>query len=790
MVSKKASKKFNKAKSKVSAKAKQKAKLTEKIKRRDEIKESKRKAKLTEAEVEAGQEDMDAELDAQLAEMGSDDEAVFCVPDGMDGEEELVKALNDGEDDEEKTPTEDGANDDEAAAHKKELEALKETDPEFYKFLQETDQDLLEFGHGEETVEESSEKEESKPKAKVDAGVLTMDRLNQLTEAAEGKKDGNKSLKALRAVLSAYRVASRMSKGEAKEGGASEEGEESAAAGVRIEDATVFNAVLEWTLKNAPELLDHHDKQVAKSKGKQAGAGGGGKTYMLGRMFWSESLNLLQQLTDLDTQKFVLWQLANESALKYLMPLKKLKPLVINELCRKWAKGAAQGTKLAAFSVLYNLVGHILKSGASSKKSAEVGREVEGIMRRMYRAYVVSLQRVPALTHRQLSACRFMENCIAEMLTLEPQAAYRIAFTSIRQLGVILRAAMKAQSKGIKSITPGQVGGSKASKAAAGGSAGVDSVRQLYSVCYVRSSAVWVAAMERLPEQLKDLLHPLMVILLSAAKSKEGHTVYLPFMLHMLELANSLAEKTNVFAPLTSLLLRGLSNLAAKEKQQTSTRRSAASSTDLKPTQVDLVVRVSERQLDNRPTSQALRKYLLFVLTHHLALLARSPSYPEITTPLMTHLRRLQKSNLAVKHELKPLISLSEETSAQVTRLRNALKSPPEQFMIYSYNDTAIGKAYLQQQKQREEEEKSKIEAMMKGDEEIEQRLKRQRAEETGETEEGPARSKRSLKRQRQKEKKRQAWLAAQAAAAEAIGETAQQDSVHEMAFSDSEGED
>ncbi|EER04625.1 Immediate-early protein, putative [Perkinsus marinus ATCC 50983] len=789
MVSKKASKKFNKAQSKVSAKAKQKAKLTEKIKRRDEIKESKRKAKLTEAELEGAEEeeDMDAELNAQLADIGSDDEAVFCVPDGMDGEEELVEALNEGEE-EKKSSTGERAEGDEADTHMKELEALKETDPEFYKFLQETDQDLLEFGQGEE-VEQGSEAKTKKPKTKADTGVLTMELLNQLTEAAEGKKDGNKSLKALRAVLSAYRVASRMIRGEAKEGGESEEVEGSAT-GVRIEDAAVFNAVLEWTLKKAPELLDYHDKQVAKAKGKEA-ASGGGKTYMLGRMFWSESLSLLQQLTDLDTQEFVLWQLSDASALKYLMPLKKLKPLVINELCRKWAKGAAQGTKLAAFSALYNLVGHILKNAASSKKGTEAaGREVEGIMRRMYRAYVVSLQRVPALTHRQLSACRFMENCIAEMLTLEPQAAYRIAFTSIRQLGVILRSAMKAQSKGIKSITPGQVGGSKASKAAAGGSAGVDSVRQLYSVCYVRSSAVWVAAMERLPEQLKDLLHPLMVILLCAAKSKEGHTVYLPFVLHMLELANCLAEKANVFAPLTSLLLRGLSNLAAKEKQQTSTRRSAATSTDLKPTQVDLVVRVSERQLDNRPTSQALRKYLLFVLTHHLALLARSPSYPEITTPLMTHLRRLQKSNLAVKHELKPLISLSEETAAQVTRMRSSLRSPPEQFMIYSYSDTAMGKAYVQQQKQREEEEKSKIEAMMKGDQEIEQRLKRQRAEETGEAEDGPERSKRSLKRQRQKEKKRQAWLAAQTAAAEAIGEAAQQDSVHEMTFSDSEGED
>lgn len=35
-----------------------------------------------------------------------------------------------------------------------------------------------------------------------------------------------------------------------------------------------------------------------------------------------------------------------------------------------------------------------------------------------------------------------------------------------------------------------------------------------------------------------------------------------------------------------------------------------------------------------------------------------------------------------------------------------------------------------------------------------------------------------------------EAWLAAQTAAAEAIGEAAQQDSVHEMTFSDSEGED
>lgn len=133
MVSKKASKKFNKAQSKVSAKAKQKAKLTEKIKRRDEIKESKRKGYkawvLGNCEWRSfsqlsslrqnwrGQRKrrtwmqnsmrswpilvvpygVASRLSLRRMCVGSDDEAVFCVPDGMDGEEELVEALNEGE---------------------------------------------------------------------------------------------------------------------------------------------------------------------------------------------------------------------------------------------------------------------------------------------------------------------------------------------------------------------------------------------------------------------------------------------------------------------------------------------------------------------------------------------------------------------------------------------------------------------------------------------------------------------------------------------------------------------
>lgn len=50
----------------------------------------------------------------------------------------------------------------EVGRHKAELESLKERDPEFFKFLQETDADLLEFG------DEGDEEGEAAPAAETD----------------------------------------------------------------------------------------------------------------------------------------------------------------------------------------------------------------------------------------------------------------------------------------------------------------------------------------------------------------------------------------------------------------------------------------------------------------------------------------------------------------------------------------------------------------------------------------------------------------------------------------------
>ena len=52
----------------------------------------------------------------------------------------------------------------EVGRHKAELESLKERDPEFFKFLQETDAELLEFGEdGEDEGGSESDSEEQEP---------------------------------------------------------------------------------------------------------------------------------------------------------------------------------------------------------------------------------------------------------------------------------------------------------------------------------------------------------------------------------------------------------------------------------------------------------------------------------------------------------------------------------------------------------------------------------------------------------------------------------------------------
>lgn len=147
-------------------------------------------------------EDSDSDLPSDFErEMAVDSNMGEVEDDDEEGEESLDKIKKDAE------------------QHKKELEELKERDPEFYEFLQKEDGDLLGFGESEdeednfddeedqENEQEYSDMEEPEENTASDVPVLSKATLNEWIENVKSTKD----FKAFKKLLTAFKTAARMS---------------------------------------------------------------------------------------------------------------------------------------------------------------------------------------------------------------------------------------------------------------------------------------------------------------------------------------------------------------------------------------------------------------------------------------------------------------------------------------------------------------------------------------------------------------------------------------------------
>ena len=149
---------------------------------------------------------------------------------------------------------------DEVASHKAQLEALRDVDPEFYAYLQATDQELLEFGNQEEgEEEEDADVSGRRAQAKDDGDdgerssiapssnlkdsaskTITMSMVNEWCTSAKAKA----SLGALRHLLRAYRVACHYG-----------DSEESIDESLRLGSSAVYSRLMSFVLQEFDSLL-------------------------------------------------------------------------------------------------------------------------------------------------------------------------------------------------------------------------------------------------------------------------------------------------------------------------------------------------------------------------------------------------------------------------------------------------------------------------------------------------------------------------------------------------------
>ncbi len=324
----------------------------------------------------------------QEAEAGSGSEES-----GVDFEEQPV--VGDGEGD---VSSED---DEDVEAHMRQLDALAENDPDFHKYLQENEPELL--GAGLDELDDLSEDDEApkrkKTKKEVDESedeAVEAGRKNELTKSTITKwrtaLEDQHSLRAAREVVLAFRAAAHVA----------EVDEEEAQFKYSISDPHVYHDLLTLALTKIPEVFSHHLPVQESKSGRVHVSLESKKFKTLGPLLKSyigSIIHLLDHLSDAGTLRLVLTR--TTSMLPYLLSFKKLARNLAKAVASHWSLSSnTEPTRLSAFLFLRRLT---LLSDAGLR---------ENILKLVYSSLVSASRNT---TIHTLAGVNLMKNSAAEL---------------------------------------------------------------------------------------------------------------------------------------------------------------------------------------------------------------------------------------------------------------------------------------------------------------------------------------------------------------------------------------
>ncbi|CAJ1373530.1 unnamed protein product [Effrenium voratum] len=599
----------------------------------------------------------------------------------------------------------------------RELQAIKERDPEFYKFLVEQDQQLLDFrdDEGEPSEAEGEGAEGHLVQSTKTTRFLTLARFRQIEGSAKA------SFSAFKAAANAYHLAVKSIN--QKEG---EEGDEDQPErkkprsansvkkqkryGLTIDSEETFSEILEWCLANFVELLEHHAEPEAKQRSPTPDPthySGWKRVKKMSQMFWDETLFLLTNAKSVEMQEAVLRTCSSARALCWLWAFPQLQKRYLKCCCSLWSSAPSKAQQSST-----RLLGFLFLRNAAAMATLRKGLSLEAILRSVLRSFLNSAN--ANFSWRACSSFRFMENCILELFGMDDQVAYRVGYVFIRQLALVLRNVLlqgAEKSKESKAKQPKAKAKAKGKKEKDRGKEKpkpkVKSKKDLEMLMgwqFVRAMFLWTRLVGLKP--LKELAYPLCMVILGAVKSRLSLD-NAPFALHGVRALNRIAEHLQQLVPVSSLLLR---MLEMTEKSLENAERGEG------PPDLDVVLRLHNTKQE---TLERVGCGICEAFVEHLGLCSRCVAFPELAAPVVLHLRRHSKHcrSEPLRKQLKALVAAIEESSQTVQRFREQLTEPPAngQLCALGAEATALAKQRQQLLQKRQDKEKTNVEAELSG---------------------------------------------------------------------------
>lgn len=613
-----------------------KNKLDQTLKQRQDAKKKQKytqnKGKRVNDEPTEEKEEEPEVVESQAPAMSVDDFLSGGFREGMEGEDEEEEAEEDDDDLDEVDDIED------AEAHAQDLAQLAEKDPEFYKYLQENDQELLHFGQGEDEEEEEDEEKEEEE----DERLLTMDMLQQWQKSLLR----HRSPRALRRLLLAFRSVLSSHDDEVQHA-------------FHVQDSRVFSKLIITTLKYMPMVMEYHVPYKKTADGRFKVQTHTQKWHVLQRpvrSYFMSVIKLLQTLPEAD----MVYVALNESAkmVPYLHQDRRVARDYVRALLAQWSSGEDR-IRLAAFSCLYVTTASALDDDM-----------VDFCLKSTYHTLIRNTRNTKPHTLEHIA---LMKNTACELFTLHADASYQQAFGFIRQLAISLRNCLKLKTQ--------------------------EQFQTVLQWPYLHCLDFWSLVLAKtchvdreqgVPSHMRPLIYPLVQVSLGVGRLVPMSR-YFPLRLHVIESMLRLIQATHVYVPLAPLIIEVLESAEFQRRGKGAT---------LKPLDLETTFRAPAAYVRTRIYADQLADEFAYVLLEFLATQARHIAFPELVIPIIVQLRRALKTSPCVRlnEAVRPLLDKIRMNATWIEQRRSQVEfAPNDQSQVDAFLQNEASDAPLQQ---------------------------------------------------------------------------------------------
>lgn len=399
----------------------------------------------------------------------------------------------------------------EAASHAASLKRLKAKDPEFYKFLQENDKELLNFEDSdiEESQEDEGETEESEPNK-----PLTQSKFEFI------KKEIKKAptIKICKALISAFKHAVHQASGSSTKSD--------------MANVDLFNDIMKLCLVELvpalTQILDlsseESKKRIDPSKSK----------------LWKRTQNLIKSyLIDLlklftilkDSTVLILLLKHTVHLIPFISKFIKLSRLLLKRMVTFWS---SEEETVRVLSLI------VIVRTTKSIPDDYFGQ----IVKSMYFSFVKNCKFTSPTSWPMIN---FMKRSLTEVYSLNPEIAYEHAFIYVRQLAIHLRNAITTKKK--------------------------EAFQTVYNWQYIHCLMFWSHLVSRLHhhEAIKTLIYPL-VQTISGTITLIPTAKYVPLRFHLIKSLIQISQETDNFIPTLPFILDVLTLIDYNKKSAFSVR--------------------------------------------------------------------------------------------------------------------------------------------------------------------------------------------------------------------------